>query len=305
TGSGSSIGVRNAPNTVEDHSVPEEPCTSSVEGRVGDHSPQHQVGGATSGSAHLRVTRGTTDLTEHVDQHLGGAHEVTGGHVGLTQDRIEAVTTRPTVRGPHKTEVGFTQERDTVTALHLVELAPQEHHLLQSILHRTGRQPGVGVITPACLVDQGGGTGRQLLRVQLLPQTPAQTLGDEQVQLGVDLGQPGTVLGDGVTVEVLQILQDPTYPVEGTCDDVGTPLHPAPQNFGVLLQTEVALGPTSMVLPLVAAMAGVGLHLRAQTGDLGILMATTPGPASLDGRRISPLLEFVTQSGGQILAGTR
>src|SRR5674476_1224390 len=130
--------------------------------------------------------------------------------------------------------------------------------------------PGRDVaLIPSRLVKQRRDNGRQARRVEALPEIKAQTLGRQQVLLGIEpleivalRGHRGATLGE--IAEVHQKLADA---VERTSDRVAPALDRAGDPVGLPAQPPPTFGPPCMVLALGAPVARVRAHLPAQFAD--------------------------------------
>ena len=74
--------------------------------------------------AQRRIAGGVGDLVEQVEQLPHRANEVTGGQIGLGENRLEPVSIGPTPSHVGKAQVGLAQEVQRVVFLQRVEIAP-------------------------------------------------------------------------------------------------------------------------------------------------------------------------------------
>src|SRR6185436_1452510 len=108
---------------------------------------------------------------------------------------------------------------------------------------------------------------------QPVPRAPAQALRSDQVELAVDPREGRARRGDLVTGEVLELLEHLAHTVELPGDRVGALVDPAAQRLGLSLQLEVPLGPTGVVLALLAAVARVGTDGRPEAPDGRVVLS--------------------------------
>ena len=99
---------------------------------------------------------------------------------------------------PRRTRASGSRRKDSaVILLQVVELTPDRHHRADHLAYRAAGHPRPGRRRGLPGLEcQHGHAGGQLSRVQAVPQPAAQAFRGQQVQLGVQVGEPPAVRGD-------------------------------------------------------------------------------------------------------------
>ena len=138
-----------------------------------------------------RVAGGVGDLVEQVEQLAHRPNEVAGSQVGLGQDRLESISPGPPPGRVCETQIGLAQEIQVVLLLQVVEMAPEPNHRAENIRYTAGwqRRRDCIIRLPRLVAERRQARG-ELGRLEVVPQSFPQCFGGEQVELGVEPGQP-------------------------------------------------------------------------------------------------------------------
>ena len=140
--------------------------------------------------------------------------------------------------------------------LQVVEMAPEPNHRAENIRYTAGwqRRRDCVVRLPRLVAERGQARG-ELGRLEVVPQSFPQCFGGEQVELGVEPGQPAAGRRDLVAPQVTHGFQHGTDPVELPGDGVRAGLDSALQLLGLAAQPQPSLGPPGVLLPVRASVA--------------------------------------------------
>ena len=155
-------------------------------------------------------------------------------------------------------------------ALERLQVGAEQRHLLGDVERRAIREARRRRVVLAALERQARQDGRELGRVEPVPDPAPQALADQQVELAVEALQAATVRRDGVAVEVAELVEHVADTVELTGDGVRALLDASTLLLGVALELRVPLGPPGVRLAVGAGVAGVRLERGTQLGHARI-----------------------------------
>ncbi|MPM96918.1 hypothetical protein SDC9_144087 [bioreactor metagenome] len=209
----------------------------------GHDTALHPVAHLVTGLPQVAGARSGGDLVGEVDDHPGPADEVAGAHLGVVQHLGQRQPGAPVERGPGEPGWQLDDRLQPGVAFHQGDppgdpadpfvrlMAGQVRHPLRPVL-----------IAPPRLVGEDRQHRGQLGGRQAVENAVADALGDDQVRLGVDLGERTALPGDLQVVgaggpDVAEGPQDGADLVEPVGD------RPGPAGDLVLDLAGVALGP--------------------------------------------------------------